>query len=137
MLLDGLTQIFLKILSDTSDNEYHFDKLLPLHMRLNIKLRAPSKVKGYIDAWNEEINYIQSVFDNMTNKKSEPPIRTNADRLNAMTVEEKAEFINDVECGLIERPGTCDMSKEYCLNNLNNCKNCWLDWLKQEVDSED
>ena len=61
---------------------------------------------------------------------------TNADRIRAMTDEELADFINDAEYGLIEHPGMCDVCKEYRLTNLNVCKNCWLDWLKQEANNE-
>lgn len=119
MLFDGLTRIFLKVLFDTSDDEYHFDESLPLHMRLNIKLRAPNKVKEYIDAWNEEINYIQSVFDNMTDKKSKPPIRTNADRTRSMTDEELAEWIFKHDC--------------HTLLYGYDSKDAVLNWLKQEI----
>lgn len=61
---------------------------------------------------------------------------TNGDRIRAMTDEELADLINDAEYGLIERPGMCDVSKEYRMTNLNECKNCWLDWLKQEADND-
>ena len=123
MLLDGLTRIFLKVLSDTSDDEYYFDELLPLHMRLNIKLQAFSKIKGYIDAWNEEIDYIQSVFDNMTSKKPKPSIRTYADSIRAMTDEELAEWIFKHDC--------------HTLLYGYDPKDAVLNWLKQEVDNED
>ena len=56
--------------------------------------------------------------------------QTNADRIRSMTDEELAEFINDVFYTLAVKPGMCDV----CDNDgVNNCRECWLDWLKQEV----
>lgn len=55
---------------------------------------------------------------------------TNADRLNAMSVEEKAKWIAHIAgCPLNvfeESPlGKCSMSCK--------ARDCWLNWLKQEV----
>lgn len=99
MLLDGLRDIFIKALKTESEYE----------------------VAALITRWNEEIKFIQGVFDNMTSKIS-LDIRTNADRIRAMTDEEKAEFLNGVETnGRAYGP----RGKAY-----------WLDWLKQEVDDD-
>lgn len=58
--------------------------------------------------------------------------KTNADRIRAMTDEELAEILSDGCCH-----GLCD-----CPDNFkgmgetpSDCKACWLDWLKQEVDT--
>jgi len=61
---------------------------------------------------------------------------TNADRIRAMTDEELAEFINDVWDRLLfgnDLPGMCDVCYT---DTIQNCKKCWLDWLKQEVVNE-
>lgn len=52
--------------------------------------------------------------------------KTNADRIRAMTDEELAEFLNDVNMCLC----SFAMGKSPC--DGENCP-CWLDWLKQEV----
>lgn len=55
---------------------------------------------------------------------------TNADRLNTMTVKEKAEWIAHIAgCPL-------NVFEESPLGRCTtNCKarDCWLDWLKQEI----
>ena len=55
----------------------------------------------------------------------EPHI-TNADRIRAMTDEELAELVNS-PCP----PTTPCVEDAY---GEPNCKNCWLEWLKEEVD---
>jgi len=55
---------------------------------------------------------------------------THAERLRAMTDEELADFINDTEYGLVDRPGMCDVCTEH---RLKTCYQCWLDWLREEV----
>ncbi len=56
-------------------------------------------------------------------------VQTNADRIRSMTDEELAEFINDVFYTLATRPGMCDVCDN---DSVTNCRECWLDWLKQE-----
>lgn len=53
---------------------------------------------------------------------------TNADRIRAMTDEELAEFLQ-------KNRGGCKAltTKSYVCDNTD-CKACWLDWLKQEVE---
>ncbi len=59
---------------------------------------------------------------------------TNADRLNAMSVEEKAEFLRNIRFRHGGCPrGVCD----YAERRDYSCYQCWLDWLKQEVKDED
>lgn len=55
---------------------------------------------------------------------------TNADRIRAMTDEELAEWINRME------PTTCHDGWDYMIGcgEDKDCVNCWLDWLKQEVE---
>ena len=58
---------------------------------------------------------------------------TNADRIRAMADEELAEFINDVWNRLLfGRDSPCMFDVCYT-DTIQNCKRCWLDWLKQEV----
>ena len=54
--------------------------------------------------------------------------KTNADRIRGMSDEELAEFEIERMC--------CPHGKHGCKeNNLtcDNCEQCWLDWMKQEV----
>ncbi len=48
---------------------------------------------------------------------------TNADKIRAMTDEEMTKFFVDL-------PDACPPNKR-C---FGNCSDCWLDWLKQEVE---
>lgn len=72
-----------------------------------------------VTRWNEEIDYIQSVFDNMTSKKSKPLICTNADRIRAMTDEELAGWIIKHDC--------------HTFLYGYDPKDAVFDWLKQEI----
>lgn len=56
---------------------------------------------------------------------------TNADRIRAMTDEELAEFVNDLFYGLQDNPGMCDVCDR---DSVQNCKACWLDWLKASTE---
>ena len=60
----------------------------------------------------------------------QPKPQTNADCIRAKTAEELAEFINDLFYGLHDNPGMCDVCDR---DSVQNCKQCWLDWLRQEV----
>ena len=65
---------------------------------------------------------------------AKPPKTTNYDRLRAKSVEEMAEFFT---------PDYYDGPKFYCpvqpiigegeCAMRSDCRQCWLDWLKQEV----
>lgn len=54
---------------------------------------------------------------------------TNADKIRAMTDEELAMILNPT-CPPIKCP-------EHPFEELLDCYNCWLDWLKQEVPTDD
>ena len=51
---------------------------------------------------------------------------SNADRIRAMTDEELAEYMGDVQTW-----GGCP--NHGARNCTENCADCWLDWLKQEA----
>ena len=57
---------------------------------------------------------------------------TNADRIRAMTNEELAEFITGAVYDFGEQPGMCDVCDTV---TAHHCGECWLNWLKQEVES--
>ena len=57
-------------------------------------------------------------------RDEKPP--TNADRIRAMTDEEMAAYMGDVQTW-----GGCP--NHGARNCTENCADCWLDWLKQEV----
>ena len=53
---------------------------------------------------------------------------TNADRIRSMTDEEMAEWIMSIG------PAACPIRDDHgdeC--RFSHCKDCWLDWLKQEA----
>lgn len=69
----------------------------------------------------------------------EPKPTTNADRIRAMTDEELAEYLAPCACPPIKfnkNTGdiVCPVNKE---PSASDCKSCWLDWLKEEVESND
>lgn len=54
--------------------------------------------------------------------------KTNADRIRAMSDEELAEFMEPYDSGCPrwkEKPIQC--------SKRTNCRECWLDWLREEV----
>ena len=54
-------------------------------------------------------------------------VKTNADRIRAMTDEELAEKLSSFRC-----------PQKWCFpDDGKNCKSCWLDWLKQEAADKD
>ena len=54
------------------------------------------------------------------------PYLTNADRIRAMTDEELARWRSRGQCPTWRYHGDYD-----CMNR--SCKDCWLEWLKQEI----
>lgn len=109
MLLDGLKSLFLQAL------RFDGNDATVLVMR-----------------WNEEIDYIQSVFDTMTNEKPKSPIYTNADYIRAMTDKELAEFILSIR-GHCRAATIGPIVCPYIENFQTDCNKCWCDWLKQEI----
>ena len=61
-----------------------------------------------------------------------PPM-THFDQIKAMTAEELAEWISSGECPS-HHGGHIDRESVYC-SDLE-CKDCWLEWLKEEVKDE-
>lgn len=55
--------------------------------------------------------------------------QTNADKIHAMSDEELAEWRSNGQCPPGHYHGDYD-----CMNG--SCKDCWLDWLRQEVSDE-
>ena len=52
---------------------------------------------------------------------------TNADRIRSMTDEELADWLG-IYCNGNTKPG------EICAKDIGSCEECWLDWLRQEVE---
>ena len=59
---------------------------------------------------------------------------TNADRIRAMTDEELAEWIVSVSLDVCPGGEPTD-NNDYCTEHMT-CKNCWLAWLREEVDND-
>lgn len=58
---------------------------------------------------------------------------TNADRIRAYSDEELAENFASRCCPLKDQFYNCGEINKYDFS-WEDCKSCWLDWLKQEVD---
>ena len=58
----------------------------------------------------------------------EPKVLTNANKIRAMTDEELAEMFDEYS----KRNDVCPKFGAYSCHG-NDCRECWLDWLKQEV----
>jgi hypothetical protein len=56
---------------------------------------------------------------------------TNADRIRAMTDDQIAEMLSNSPCPVSEHG--CNN----CYTFKSNCKQCWLYWLKQEVEHDE
>ena len=73
------------------------------------------------------------IYEKVDNCKEYEPIKkpiTKADRIRAMNDEELAEFVNDLYYGFNDNPGMCyDCDQD----SVQNCKLCWLKWLRQEA----
>lgn len=59
---------------------------------------------------------------------SVPKPKTNGDRIRAMTDEELADWL-----GVYCNGQTVQEVGKPCISGMGSCKECWLDWLKQEV----
>lgn len=59
-------------------------------------------------------------------------VMTNADRIRAMSDEELSRFIDSLFEG---HRGCPDGAWNRCVYPDNTCQDCWLRWLKQEVDT--
>lgn len=83
----------------------------------------------HCSAWNNQAG-CQS--ENPCPISDEPAIKTNGDRVRAMSNEEMAKFLFDVTA--------CDSCPivEFCFNitHETNCKTTWLDWLNSPAESE-
>lgn len=82
---------------------------------------------------NEHYQREQLGLPSTTNKSESVVIKqqTNADRIRAMTDEELADWIY-YWAG--ESPDCCDRKCEDTKAYPRPCRECWLDWLKQEAD---
>ena len=60
-------------------------------------------------------------------------VQTNADRIRSMTDEELAEMMVYKDCPTIEM-SLLNCPEKYCPDGeTHDCRQCWLDWLRQEV----
>ena len=71
---------------------------------------------------------------NLTIKRKHCPmakveyVKTNADRIRAMSDAELAEFLSDDE-------RACPPKWNNCRKHINECGGCWLEWLQQSAES--
>lgn len=59
-------------------------------------------------------------------------VMTNADRIRAMTDVELSRFLTSLHEKIYKCPEDDSWDRSDCLDRT--CKNCWLEWLRQEVD---
>lgn len=56
--------------------------------------------------------------------------QTNADRIRSMSDEELADWL-----GVYCNGQTAQEVGKPCVSGMGSCEECWLDWLRQEVES--
>jgi hypothetical protein len=61
--------------------------------------------------------------------KFESKIKTNADRIRAMSDEDLAEFLSDDD-------RACPPKWHNCRKHISECGGCWLEWLKQPAEGD-
>ena len=96
-------------------------------------IQTCSKCKNYdISISDEPCRKCQQAFRRGEGKPNFIASITNADRIRAMTDEELAELFANDNCGY------CRIH-DFCFDKgcAINCEDVWLDWLKQEVVSND
>ena len=71
---------------------------------------------------------IHGTLDMKTGTLKLKTIRTNADRIRAMTDERLATFLDNI-CNCVR---SADYKWNKCVD-YDECRLCWLDWLKEEV----
>ena len=59
-------------------------------------------------------------------------IVSNADRIRSMTDEELADWL-----GVYCNGQTAQEVGKPCVSGMGSCEECWLDWLREEVESND
>lgn len=64
------------------------------------------------------------------------PKQTNADRIRMMTDEELAEFLDGEFWVLPNCKPDAPQDQETGMCLIASCHNCWLDWLKEEVNKQ-
>lgn len=94
-------------------------------MELNIKFDEKMIVETankVLDEYEYNGKTIRDWADLIVNPK------TNADRIRSMSDEELAEFMKPYDSG-------CPRWKEMPIpcSKRTNCRECWLDWLREEV----
>ena len=83
--------------------------------------------------WLSEIEDAPTIIPEDDSPEEQKPL-TNADRIRAMTDEELADNFASRCCPHKDEFYNCEgiNRKEF---SWEDCKSCWLDWLKQEVDT--
>ena len=82
-------------------------------------------------------HYQQEQWGGTSNHPEKAVIKpmTNADRIRTMTDEELAVSLSG-GCPWTTDGGTPPKCREYIADANRSCRQCWLDWLKQEVQDD-
>ena len=61
-----------------------------------------------------------------------PEIKTNGDRIRAMSDEELVDYLIENDCPVDE----CKYEDEYGNVSRSKCRYCWLEWLREEAQDD-
>ena len=105
------------------------------YISVDAAVSCASAVLGLSKAQKNAVRRYMSTIPAMRFAK-DTNVRTNADRIRAMTDEELAEWIWNVCC--VDSPFPCPAIELHKMADPHqvDCKKIWLDWLKQEAESE-
>ena len=97
---------------------------------------APCELKNSITTWSETCESIWPIPLRLLIGTADNP-ETNADRIRAMSDEEMAEqLISGCPPCCFDKDGTLGPCPNERSPSKKDCKDCWLDWLKEEVSDE-
>lgn len=96
------------------------------------KIEFPIKIDGFKcveDIAQTVLNYTYKgkTLKEWVDSISEP--QTNGDRIRTMTDEELADWL-----GVYCNGQTAQEVGKPCVSDMGSCEECWLDWLKQEIE---
>ena len=86
---------------------------------------AECKIKQEIVLWSDCCDHLWLIP-----KRLKIGLKTNADRIRAMSDEELAKSIARIAMCV-----DCKIKNPTCTLPISNCEKSWLEWLKQEADT--
>ena len=94
-----------------------------------INKRCPNCNGSIIRLGHKEKPFLCPSCNEWFSNEEVTPKQTNADRIRSMTDEELADWL-----GIYCNGQTAHEVGKPCVSGMGSCEECWLDWLKQEVE---